>query len=100
MIKKQHRVYYDETLYHDGQKYHLFAVLVHVGTPAKGKFYSILKCDSYEEWFKCDEERVVDITKNQSLLDSKKIHISEDAYVLFYRKADIDPALMFYNPLI
>lgn len=55
MIKKQHRVYYDDTLFHDGQKYLLYAVLVHVGSPSKGKYFAILKCDSYDEWFKCDE---------------------------------------------
>ena len=100
LVKKQHRVSYDDTLFHDDQKYLLFGALIHVGTPSKGKYYSILKCDNYEEWFKCDEERVVDITKNQDLLSSKKVHISEDVYILFYRKAAIDPALMFFNPLI
>ena len=48
LIKKQHRVSYDDTLFHDDQKYLLFGALIHVGTPSKGKYYSILKCDNYE----------------------------------------------------
>ena len=58
----------------------------------KDEYYNYVKCDSYEEWFKCDKYGVKE--------NEKKEHISEDAYILFYKKTNVDTALLFYNPLI
>lgn len=56
-------------------------------------YYNYVKCDNYDQWFKCNETRVEGLKNKEEIRDP-------NAYILFYKKTDMDPVLKFYNPLI
>ena len=94
LIKKNNKITYPDQLFHDGQKYELYAVVVHDGDISREHYYSFVKVDDYDEWYVCDDTYVKPLGKN------KKQHIHPDAYLLFYKKAELEPSLLFLNPLI
>lgn len=91
-MKLENKIEYPDTLFHRNNKYNLYGVIAHEGDPSSGHYYSQVKLDNYDEWFTCDDIFV----KNEG----RKEQVNPDAYILFYTKNELDPALMLIDPRV